>query len=61
MCVCVLGPAGWALVLGYSRHGVVFALSDCLRSIKRERGGGEKVRGMMKEMEWMRREEMTKH
>lgn len=39
MCVCVLGPAGWALVLGYSRHGVVFALSDCLRSIKRERGG----------------------
>lgn len=38
--MCVLGPAGWALVLGYSRHGVVFALSDCLRSIKRERGGG---------------------
>lgn len=43
--MCVLGPAGWALVLGYSRHGVVFALSDCLRSIKRERGGGGESEG----------------
>ena len=55
-CVCE-GEASWmGLVLGYRRHGVVFCsmtVSDQLRGRV-----GEKV---MKEMEWMRREEIAEH
>lgn len=50
-----------SLVLGYRKNGVLFFLPSMTPSDQLGERVGEEAWRMMKEIEWMGKEEMTKH